>query len=182
MTELAKISMGLGALIVVLRLPLVLAPALARRVLYGFPRNRWAAGLLAAIDLVWVTWLLMGLSLGWFESYKMALYLMAPMAWGLLMVFVDELLAVRALGGLLILMPAPILDAARWHPSPGRYVLILMAYVMVIGGVVFVAQPHRFKRAVRFFLQDRDDLTRWVGLAGVLVGVLLVVLGIGVFK
>jgi uncharacterized protein YjeT (DUF2065 family) len=181
MTELAKITVGLGALIVLIRMPFVLAPSLARQALYGFPRNRWAAGCLAAIDLGWVSWLLMGLQLGWFEPYKMALYLMAPVAWVLLMVFVDELLAVRALGGLLILFPSPVLDAARWHLSPGRYVMIVLAYVMVIVGVVLVTQPHRFKRVARFFLQDRDDLTRWFGLAGVIVGALLVVLGIGVF-
>jgi hypothetical protein len=181
MMELAKITAGLGVLIVLLRMPFVLAPGLARRALYGFPRSRWGAGCLAAIDLIWVACLLMGLQLGWFETYKLTLYLMVPLAWVLLMYFVDELLAVRALGGLLILFPSPLLDAARWHPSPGRFVMIILAYALVIMGVVFVIQPHRFLRMVRFFLQDRDDLTRWFGLAGVLVGALLVILGIGVF-
>lgn len=180
-SDLAKITFGLGCLILLSRLPFVLAPGPARRALYAFSRSRWAAGVLAAIDLAWVVWLLQDLNLGWFEPHKQFLYVAAPVAWAVLMVLVDELLAVRALAGLLILIPAPILDAARWHPSPWRYLMILLAYVMVIAGIVFVAQPHRFKRTVRFFLQDRDDLTRWFGLAGMIVGLLLVVLAISVY-
>jgi len=59
--------------------------------------------------------------------------------------------------------------------------MIVIAYAMVIVGVVYVAQPHRFRRWARFFLQDRDEWTRWFGLAGVLAGSLLVILGLVFF-
>jgi len=181
MSLLALYTVSLGAAAILLRMPFIWAPGWARQALYAFPRNRWAGGVLTAIDLAWVTWLLINLHLGWFEPYKMALYLAAPVAWILLFVFMDELLAVRALGGLFILMPTPLLEAARWHPSPARYVMIVIAYAMVIVGVVYVAQPHRFRRWARFFLQDRDEWTRWFGLAGVLAGSLLVILGLVFF-
>jgi len=181
MTDLAKISVGLGVVIILLRMPLVIAPTPARNVLKAFPRSRVAAGILTVVDLAWVVWLLMDINLGWFEAYRVSIYVMAPIVWLLLMYFVDELLAVRALGGLMLLLPVPILDAARFHPSPGRFVLIIGAYAMVVMGSIFVVTPYRMRLFLNFFMRDRDDLTRWFGLAGLVVGSVLVVLGIAVF-
>lgn len=177
MTALSWISIALGSAIIIVRLPLLATPAEARHVLSAFPRHAWAGRFLTAVDLAWVTWLLFQANLGWFEPYKQSLYLIAPVVWFMTIYFVDELLAPRALGGLLLLIPAPILDAARWHPSPARYLMIVIAYIMVVVGAVWVVSPHRFRRMINFALQDSDPLTRLHGGFGLVFGSILVLMG-----
>jgi len=50
------------------------------------------------------------------RDFKPILWALAPLCYVLTVCFVEELLAARALGGILLLAAAPVLDAARWHP------------------------------------------------------------------
>ena len=52
-----------------------------------------------------------------------------------------DLLACRAAGILFALIPAPLLAAARWHPSPARYLVIVIAYILAVAGMFFIAKP-----------------------------------------
>ena len=86
----------------------------------GFSRNIPAAWILTALDVAWVAWIVFHASLGWFDPLKPALYILAPMSFLAMVFFMDELLAPRALGGLLLLLANPVLNSARWLETEWR--------------------------------------------------------------
>jgi hypothetical protein len=86
--------------------------------------------------------------LGRFEPLKPAIYIGAPLTWAAAIFFMDELLAPRALGGLLLLLAHPLLSAARLHPHPAAAVASALAYGWVGAGMTLVVAPWHFRRAV----------------------------------
>jgi len=175
------IAVGLGLFFVLVSLPALCAPAAFRAALLAFPRSRYPAWTLMALDLAWFGWLLYHEPL-WpvFDLVRPWLVVIIPVVIVLVCIFVDELLAARALGGLLLLLGSPILDAARWHPSAWRYLPIVLAYAWIIAGIVFVLTPFRLRR---FFEFTTCTLIRsYVGGAARLAfGLLLLWLGWRVF-
>ncbi len=125
---------------------MLFSPVRAQECLKAFPRHRLTGAVLACAALVWATILLMKMNMGALEKYEPLLLVLAPLVFVLVVFFVDELLAPRALGGLLLLIPAPVLAAARWHESPWRYFAIVSAYLMVIKGISLVLSPYLFRR------------------------------------
>jgi len=180
MSELAKAALILGAAMAVLHAPCVLAPGRSRAWIGKFPRNKRAAWVLTAVDLAWAAWLLIGTPLGRFEDLKPYVYVVAPVAFFLIVTFMDELLAARALGGLFLLIPAPLLAVARWHESHLRIVVLLLAYAMAVAGVALVMGPYHF-RAVAERVTDSDGHCRRWGIAGVAVGVGVILLGVTLY-
>lgn len=135
-----------AAVALALGLPMLLAPAAAQRALAAFPRSRAAAWILTALDLAWVVLIMRGASLGRFDILKPYLPLagvatFAAIVWGL-----DELLAVRALGGLLLLLGDPILDAVRWTGGAWPIAAAVLAYLLVVTGGVWVLWPWTFRK------------------------------------
>lgn len=127
-------------------LPMLLAPAAAQRALAAFPRSRTAAWILTALDLAWVVLIMRGASLGRFDILKPYLPFagvatFAAIVWGL-----DELLAVRALGGLLLLLGDPILDTVRWTGGAWPIAAAILAYILVIVGAIWVLWPWTFRK------------------------------------
>lgn len=142
----------------------------------AFPRRRFEAIALTAVDLAWVAWIVGRAPLGRFEWTKPYLLGAAPLAWVLIVVFMDELLAPRALGGLLLLLANPVLKAARWHPSPWRLIMVAIAYAWATVGMILVLSPWHLRRMVEF--ATRTPLRfRWLCLTRAAVGLALIGLG-----
>jgi len=178
--NLSTAALVLGVALFALHVPLAAAPPAARRLLARLPRNRWAAWALTAVDLAWAAWLLNQTPLGRFEGAKEYLPVLAPAAFFAVVFLMDELLAARALGGLLILVPAPLLDAARWHGSPLRLVVTVVAYVMAVQGILLVLSPYKLRKGVERWAGS-DRRCRVLGLAGAALGGVLVLLGLTVY-
>lgn len=155
---LSQWAMGLGALIVLVNATTLAMPDVFVRWARAFPRNRWAGWLLTAIDLLWVCIVILHAPLGRFENLKPAIYLTGPVAFLLIVTFMDELLAPRALGGLLLLLGNPILNAARWHPSNWRLVLTMLVYMWVIVGIVLMMSPYWLRDAIQWVTASRGRL------------------------
>jgi len=134
----------------VVNLPAILTPAFFRQLATGFSRNVPAAWILTAIDIAWVAWIILHASLGRFESLKPLVYIAAPVSFFALVYFANELLAPRALGGLLLLLANPVLNSARWLETDWRLVMIVIAYSWVIAGILFVLSPFRLRQAAEF--------------------------------
>lgn len=181
MIPLQVLCVVIGVAYLVLHAPLVLAPAVTRRLCDRFPRDRYAGAVLAAIALAWSAWEVNDMPLGFVDAYKSSLWVVTPVVYVLVLAFMNELLAVRALGGLLLLCASPVLDVQRMHPSYWTWVIAALAYLWVVAGVIFVLSPYRFRHAVERFCVT-DVLCRILGAAGMGVGVLLLVLGFTVFK
>ena len=172
MSDLALASAVVGTIFLILGIPLAASPVAAREWLCRFPRDVVWARTLTAIALGWVAWMFVcdgpwdfRPAVSWLmtrfgplvpvlqpllrvEDFRGLLWVLVPVSYVLIIFFMDELLAPRALGGLLLLASSPVLDAARWHSSNLRLLMTVMAYVWVIVGMVLVVSPYRFRRTL----------------------------------
>ena len=180
MEKLSTMTTVLGAVLVLVYGGMVISPKRALAWGKRFPRSKWPAMVLTAVALIWSGVYLNTISLGPVERYKPLLWVLVPVAFGLIVTFVDELLAPRALGGLLLLIPTPILVAARHHPSQFRYVMIVLAYAMVIKGIILVLSPYMFRKSMERFINSAFACRCWGGI-GIAMALFLLVLGIFVY-
>jgi len=180
MTVLAKTAILLGVAIILLNAPCILSPKTIRECIKRFPRSKSAGWFLTAVDLVWSVWLLHNIDFGRFEQFKPLLYWLTPVVFFLIIFLMDELLAPRALGGLFLLVPAPLLTVARWHRSEMRLVIVVLAYALVIAGMILVLSPYQFRKANALWIED-DKLCKTVGAVGVVLGAFVVLLGTTAF-
>jgi hypothetical protein len=180
MLPLSTIAVALGVFIMAMNLPAVFAPAFFRRMATRFSRNVPAAWVLTAIAVAWVAWIILHASLGRFESLKPLVYVGAPVSFFAMVFFMDELLAPRALGGLLLLLANPVLNSARWLDTEWRLVMVVIAYVWVIAGIIFVLNPFRLRQAAEW--GTKTDLRCIVGGSiRFLVGAFVLFLGLKVY-
>ncbi len=180
MSLLAIIACLIGGALILSGVIGLAVPAGLRRVMLAFPRSRVMAWVLTAADLAWVTWIIHSAYLGRFEVLRPAIYIGAPIAFLLIVFFVDELLAPRALGGLLLLLANPVLNAARWHESAWRLVVTVIAYAWVVAGIVLVLSPYRF-RHVAEFVTKTESRCRAAGAIRLAAGAAILFLGLKVY-
>ena len=119
-----------------------------RKFLDGFPRSSVAGKIFAAIALAWFIYVLHETNFGRFEQLRYLVYVIVAVGYYCLIKHLNELLAVRALGGIFILAGAPILDAIRWHESSWRLCITILMYLLIVKGMVLVVSPYRFRHGV----------------------------------
>ena len=176
---MAQMSLRLALVTAVGGLGLAAFPDTARRLARRFPRSRSAAVVLTALDLLWVTGIIRSASLGRFEYLKTYLVPAAVISFLAIVLLMDELLAPRALGGLLLLCGNPVLKAARWHASPWRLVVVGLVYLWVVAGMWLVLSPWRFRLTVEKL--STNFHIRLVGAAVLALAGLLGVLAVTVY-
>ena len=130
-----------GACLIVIGLFGVLIPASATFA-QRFARSRVAGILLLTICLVWTFWLLFTIEMGEFSAFRRPLLIALPIGYLLTLRFVDELLAVRALGILCLLAAEPLLDAAFLRYELSRLLVTVLAYLLIVAGLFWVAMPY----------------------------------------
>ena len=178
---LPQIALAVGAATGLLGAFSLALPSPARRLWKAFPRSVWPGRVLAAICLVWSALWICVMPLGPLMIVRDLLWLLLPLAIAAVWIFIPELLACRAAGGLLVLVPAPMLSAAAWHPSVWRYAVILYAYAMIVAGMYYIALP--------WLLRDHIDWAhrspgraKAVAAAATALGLLLVVLAFTAYR
>ncbi len=180
MSGLAIWTFGLAVVLLVLHGCCVVAPTIARRAATAFPRHKWAGRILATVALLWSAWLIYDMPLGRFEYLKQWLFIITPVTIGLSFVYMAELLAPRALGGLMLLYPAPVLALAQMHDSRLSLVMTVVAYIIVVKGIVLLLSPYYFRKGTEFVTKT-DGRCRALGSCGVAFDVLLLVLALVVY-
>jgi hypothetical protein len=133
----------------------------ARTVMAGFPRSRGAGMVILAIDLLWSFWLVSTMEMGEFSAFRRPFLVALPVGFFLTLRFVDEFLAVRALGILALLMAEPLLDAAFFRYESSRLVLTALAYVLVVLGLTWVMVPYKLRDQISWF---GKTTVRWRGI------------------
>src|SRR5204863_9126874 len=130
-----------GAFLVLISVPGLVKPDLAN-VAQRFPRSRIAGVVLLTLDLVWSFWLVATIQMGEFSAFRRPLLIALPIGYVLALRFVEEFLAVRALGILCLLAAEPLLDAAFLRYETSRLLLTVLAYVLIIAGLLWVTMPY----------------------------------------
>lgn len=156
-------TMGLvaGTALVLLSLLALFLPV--QNFLPRFPRSRVAGAVLLTIDLLWSFWLLATMEMGEFAAFRMPLLIALPIGFFLVLLFVDEFLAVRALGILCLLAAEPLLEAAFLRPEVSRLLVTVLAYLMIIKGLFWVTMPYLLRDQISWSLRH---LGRWRFLSG----------------
>lgn len=143
-----------------------------RRLLKIFPRSHPAGIVLLTIDLLWAFWLAWVMDWGEFYYVQTYVLILLPVAFFLTWQFVNDFLAVRALGILALLAGAPLLDAAFLQPPVSRLLVVILAYAWIVLGMFWVGQPHLLRDQIDWV--QRSAL-RWKAavLGGIVYGALV---------
>jgi hypothetical protein len=156
-----------GILLLLVAVPGMLKPDAVRRFAALFPRSRPLGVGLLTIDFLWTLWLLTTMEMGEFSSFRRPLLVILPIGFFLVIRFVNEFLAVRALGILCLLLAEPLLDAAFFRYETSRLLVTVFAYVLIVAGLFWVMLP--------YLLRDQLDWsTRTAGRCRLVHGVALV--------
>jgi len=150
-----------GAILVLISLLALFSPA--ENILPRFPRSYTAGVILLTIDLIWSFWLLSTMEMGEFASFRRPLLFALPIGYVLVLKFVDEFLAVRALGILCLLAADPLLEAAFLRPEASRLLVTVLAYLMIVAGLLWVTMPYLLRDQISWSTRDS---ARWRILSG----------------
>src|SRR6202022_1432360 len=145
----------------------------------GFPRSRVGGGGLRAWALVWSFLLLATMEMGEFSSFRRPLLIALPIGYFLALRFVDEFLAVRALGIFCLLAAEPLLDAASFLYEAARLVVTVFAYLLIVAGLFWVTMPYLLRDQIDWCARTNS---RWRAVHGaaLLYGAALLVLAVTV--
>jgi uncharacterized protein YjeT (DUF2065 family) len=173
MSDLKILAVVMGGVVGLASGMCLLDPRRAADWIRDFPRSKFTAWILTAICVTWAAWLLFKTPLGRFDSYKPSLYVLAPLLFMLIVNYMDELLAARALGGLFILVPGPIIDIARQR----GLLLVTMAYVLVVAGVLLLLSPYLFRKSMAYWTES-SGRCKALGYIGLGIGVFIILFGL----
>ncbi|MGH8046566.1 MAG: hypothetical protein ACREKL_04920 [Chthoniobacterales bacterium] len=159
-----------GILLIALHGLALAAPGPTQSFLRALPRSReWGIGLLVG-SAVWAFWLVRTMDLGEFQPLRFTLTIAVPAGALLTVMFVDEFLAVRALGIVALLAAEPLLDAAYLRPEVSRLLLVCLAYVWIIAGLFLVGMPYILRDLTTWLLRQQSHY-RAAAIAGFVCGI-----------
>ena len=127
-------------------------------VVQRFPRSRVAGVILLTVCLLWTFWLIATIQMGEFSSFRRPLLIVLPIGYVLVLRFVDEFLAVRALGILCLLAAEPLLDAAFLRYETSRLLITVFAYLLIVAGLFWVAIPYVLRDQINWSVRS---VFRW---------------------
>ena len=134
-----------------------------------FPRSRTAGLALLTVDFVWTYVLIYRMDWGEFYYLQTPVMVALPVFFYLIIRYVDDFLAARALGILGLLAAAPVLDAAFLRPPVSRLLVVALAYAWVVMGMLYVGMPHLLRDQIGW-LNRSAAIWRAAALAGIVYG------------
>jgi hypothetical protein len=147
-----------GITLVVLSLPGLVKPGPVQDWLKRFPRSGIAGVVLLSLVLVWSFWLLATMEMGEFASFRRPLLIALPIGYVLVLRFVEEFLAVRALGILCLLAAEPLLEAAFFRNETSRLLVTVFAYLLILAGLFWVTMPYLLRDQINWSARSN---ARW---------------------
>jgi hypothetical protein len=178
--SLKLVALVVGLFYLATHLVGALAPRPTLPLLRALPRNRTIGVVLMLAATIWFVTLTGLMDLGELSNMRGQLMAVWAVAGILMAIFVPEFLSLRALGCLLLLAAAVILDAAFLVLTPARYVMTLLAYGWVVLGMILVYSPHLGRDAILYMTATtrRCQFAAWPGVA---FGLLLIVLALAFY-
>jgi hypothetical protein len=128
----------------------VIRPDASQAAARNLPRSRVAGFVLLTIAFFWSFWLLATMEMGEFSSFRKPLLFVLPVGFLLVLRFVDEFLAARALGILFLLGAEPLLDAAFFRDETSRLLVTVFAYILIVVGLFWVTMPYLMRDQINW--------------------------------
>lgn len=175
--SLKTIGLVVGLLLLIGHAIAFASPGPVRQWLAKVPRSRGIGVAVLGIDLVWTFWLAFTMDWGEFYYLRQPMLVLLPVFAFLVIHFVDEFLAVRALGILGLLAAAPLLDSAFLQPQTSRLLVVVLAYVWAIAGMFWIGNPHLLRDQIQWVSRSTG---RWqaAALGGIAYGLALLLCAI----
>ena len=148
--SLQAVGFVAGVVLVLLGLPGLFQPRAVQNFARRLQRSLLAGVILLTIDLIWAFWLLSTMEMGEFSGFRRFLLVGLPVGYLLVLRFLEEFLAVRALGILCLLAAEPLLDAAFFRDEGSRLVVTVLAYLLVIAGLFWVTMPYLLRDQINW--------------------------------
>ncbi|MFT4641034.1 MAG: hypothetical protein ACI8T1_004369 [Verrucomicrobiales bacterium] len=174
-TDIKTTGIVLGVALVATHIVALLNGKSMRPILKDFPRNRAMGVLIMTINALWAYWIVSSMDLGEFSALRVKILIAIPIAYLLVVFFVEEFLSVRALGTLMLLAACVVLDAA-WFKVPEtmawtKLLLPILAYAWIILGMFWVGMPYLMRDQISWLSHNGS---RWksVCIGGLLYGLL----------
>lgn len=177
--NLAMVTILIGVLALLMAGTGLVRPDLLRGAVRAFPRSRNAGWILAAICCVLAAreaWLM---NMGGLNGFKQFIFVLAPLVFVGCVTCLKELLAARALGGLLCLVAVPLTQLAVYSERPYFQAVSLLAYSWVVVGIMLLMAPWRFRQMHAILVESERvyfvalTLKAIAGLGLVLLGALV---------
>lgn len=145
--------------------------------LQALPRNNKAGAVILGVALIWSLIVVARMDLGEFHSMRTFILVALPVAYFLVVRYVDEFLAVRAIGTMCLLLACPVLGAAFLREPATRLLLPILAYAWILLGMFWVGMPYLLRDQIAWATASEG---RWKGLclAGIGYGALVLLCAI----
>jgi hypothetical protein len=148
-----------GAFLLLIALPSLAMQNAVRSFATKLPRSRILGIALLTLAFLWSFWLLATMEMGEFSGFRRPLQIALPIGYLLVLRFVDEFLAARALGMLFLLAAEPLLNAAFLRHESSRLLVTVFAYILIVKGLFWVTMPYLFRDAINWAARSGG---RWV--------------------
>lgn len=170
--DLKTVGVVVGLLLIVVHLVALWSAPNTSRWLKDFPRSRLAGTVLIVIAGIWSLILVQTMDLGEFARLRTGITAGVVAGTFLAWRYLEEFLAVRALGMLAMLAAEPLLEAAFLKPDPTRLLIVVLAYAWITLGLFWVGVPWTLRDQIKW-LTDRMARYRAAAVGGVVYGVLV---------
>jgi len=177
---LPVMAVAIGTLIMITRLPGVIAPEKFRAEVIKFPRSVMWGRVLLAVVAIWAGVVMYGAATDEWAWARPVVLVGVPVAYGLAIRFADQFLALRGAAALMLLVANLMVKAADRNEHPLRLVVTVLAYLWVVAAIWMAGAPHHFRDLIQFFMAN-ERRCRAMCTAGVIVGAALVLLGAFVY-
>lgn len=147
-------------------------PDLVKPWLKRFPRNETIGAVLVILGFIWTFVIWSCMDLGEFFVIERHVQVVIVAVCVGMIVFVKEFLAVRALGFLMILAAAPILESAFMKEPSTRLFLVAFAYAIALKGMFWVGMPYLLRDQIAW-VTERPQRYQFGAIAGAAYGLLL---------
>lgn len=178
--SLHTVGLILGFLLLTIHVIALVRPEQTKGWLIQLPRSKPLGIGLLAVDSIWTFWLVSNMDLGEFSQYRTLLQIGVPIAFVLTLTFVDEFLAVRALGMLALLAAEPVLSAAFLRPESARLFLVVLAYVWLTLGLFWVGMPYVLRDQIDWITKTGRRF-RALTLAGLVYGLVVLACAVAIY-
>jgi hypothetical protein len=173
--DLKTALLVVGLLLIAAHAFALLQPKAAQDFLRALPRSKPIGLVLLLIVTVWSWLLVKNIDLGEFSNWRPRLLIFVPVAAWLTWQYVDEFLAARALGMIVLLGAEPLLESAFLRPETGRLFLVTLVYVWVAFALFWIGMPYTLRDQIAWVSKNEG---RWksAAFAGIGYGVILLTL------
>ncbi|MFP6873665.1 MAG: hypothetical protein VCA55_09145 [Verrucomicrobiales bacterium] len=172
--NLQAVGLIIGCLLVITHALALLKPVMMQDFLRKLPRYREIGIAVLAIDFIWAFWLIGNIDLGEFYTWETPIRFILPVCFVLFIVYVEEFLAVRAIGIFFLLLACPVLDVAFLKDPVTRLLLPLLAYVWIMLALFWIGMPYLMRDQITWVSRSSGRWRIFSG-TGLLYGTALLV-------